>query len=344
MHRVPKECIAFPSVDRVTRRSSPSISSTHEQSTEEASDNGQSDGKEDWRTLTLEELALLPLCGIPAYRAVSTFLEAFVDDHEITDYTEELSDSKDEIDTSSHDDTPTQSRPYPLIRPQRRRALILRGTDGAGALAAQMLIRLGWRVSVHAPFSRVPENATQGLADAYMCSVEEQARSWGADEVIFDDAEAERTWDEGWRTREAIVRVMETIRVDGDMFDAVLDTVGGKEIREASERLLSLNTGMGQFATLAGDNPELAIPTIDDGGKEGCTCVSPAQEGEPVFEMLGPILSLAIKAGVRPVVEDPSGETFGRKTRVVAFDRAFVKNRNAWWLANGGTLVIRLVA
>lgn len=311
---------------------------------EEESDNGQRERKEDRRTLTLEELALLPLCGIPAYRAVSTFLEAFVDDHEF-DYTEEPSDSQDEIDTSSHDDTPTQSRPYPSIQAQRRRrALILRGTDGAGALAAQMLIRLGWRVTVHAPFSRVPENATQGLADAYMCSVEDQARNWGADEVIFDDAEAERTGDGGWKTREAIVRVMETIRVDGDVFDAVLDTVGGKEIRETSERLLSLNKDMGQFTTLVGDNPELAIPTMDNGGKEGCACVSLAQEDEPVFEMLGPILSLAIKAGVRPVVEDPSGETFGRGTRVVAFDRAFVNNRNAWWLANGGTLVIRLVA
>jgi len=194
----------------------------------------------------------------------------------------------------------------------------------------------------------VPENATQGLADAYMGLVEEQARSWGADEVIFDDAEAERQGN--WRTREAVVRVMERIRMDEDMFDAVLDTVGGNEIKEAGERLLNLNTDTGQFTTLVGDNPELVIPTIvNDGGKMGYSCVNVAQEDKQVFEMLGAILNLAIKAGVRPVVEDASGEIFGRETRVLGFERALGvfmdgKNRNSWWLAHGGTLVIKLVA
>jgi NADPH:quinone reductase-like Zn-dependent oxidoreductase len=62
--------------------------------------------------LTLEELALLPLCGVPAYRAISTF-----------------SDEK-------HTDA---------------RALILQAHDGAGAFALQMLKRRGVRVTAHIP-------------------------------------------------------------------------------------------------------------------------------------------------------------------------------------------------
>src|ERR1700689_961203 len=58
--------------------------------------------------LMLEELALLPLAGGPAHRAVRTFASV-------------------EAGASS---TP--------------RALVLRGHDGAGAMAVQMLARRGW--------------------------------------------------------------------------------------------------------------------------------------------------------------------------------------------------------
>ena len=238
--------------------------------------------------LTLEELALLPLCGIPAYRAVRTFMYAFPGTDDAT---------------SSQQAQPlgqTQSRdPYAA----RRRALVLRGHDGAGAMAAQMLIERGWRVSVHVPFTCVPANATQELADGFMRAVEDRAREWGADEVIFDDGEAEREAErdgsvaaaavvgDGDDGRAAAVRVMETLREEGDVFDAVLDTVGGKEVREAGERLLRSNGlpfspapangdastanltspgvkqksyGIGQFTTLVADTPERPIPSAAD--------------------------------------------------------------------------------
>ena len=242
--------------------------------------------------LTLEELALLPLCGIPAYRAVRTFMYAF----------------------SGTDDAPSAQQAQPQIPGQsqtqsrdphadRRRALVLRGHDGVGAMAAQMLIQRGWRVSVHVPFTCVPANATQELADGFMRAVEDRAREWGADEVIFDDGEAEGEVDGGSGDgsaaavgdaddgRAAAVRVMETLREEGDVFDAVLDTVGGKEVREAGERLLRSNGlpisppaaangdasaanltspgvkkryGIGQFTTLVGDTPERPIPSAAD--------------------------------------------------------------------------------
>jgi hypothetical protein len=220
--------------------------------------------------LTLEEMALLPLCGIPAYRAVRSFMYAFSGDGKSP--------------TSEHPNQPQQ---------HRRRALVLRGHDGAGAIAVQMLIRLGWRVSVHVPFSCVPADATQELADGFMRAVEDRAREWGADEVIFDDGEAEDV-DDG---RAAAVRVIETLREEGDVFDAILDTVGGKEVREAGERLLRSNgslpadgsasvsplsattsptpaqgfpfskskrRGIGLFTTLVGDTPERPIPSAAD--------------------------------------------------------------------------------
>jgi len=215
--------------------------------------------------LTLEEMALLPLCGIPAYRAVRSFMYAFSGDGKSS--------------SSEHPNQPHQ---------HRRRALVLRGHDGAGAMAVQMLIHRGWRVSVHVPFSCVPADATQELADGFMHAVEDRARDWGADEVIFDDGEAEDA-DDG---RAAAVRVIETLREEGDVFDAILDTVGGKEVREAGERLVRSNgstpaegflstsasptsaqgssfskpknRGIGLFTTLVGDTPERPIPSAAD--------------------------------------------------------------------------------
>lgn len=162
---------------------------------------------------------------------------------------------------------------------RRRRALVLRGHDGVGAVAVQMLVLRGWRVCVHVPFIASPPNVptTSTIADRFMEEVEERIRSWGAEEVIFDDGEVVGG-DEG---RGAIMRVMDGLREDGDVFDAVLDTVGGKEVREAAERLLrspgrrvgsddSTNgkkvaaRGMGQFTTVVGDNPERPIPSAGD--------------------------------------------------------------------------------
>ena len=65
--------------------------------------------------------------------------------------------------------------------------------------------------------------------------IKKRVRVWGTDEVIFDDEEEGRGGDD---SHGAAVRVLDLLREDGDVFDGVLDTIGGKEVREAGERLL----------------------------------------------------------------------------------------------------------
>ncbi|KAJ3517565.1 hypothetical protein NLJ89_g420 [Agrocybe chaxingu] len=260
-------------------------------------------------TLTLEELALLPLCGLSAYRAVRTFMSAFSSireghgtpttvDRRIADFSTTSSigsDGSTTIGASSHKVMTDHDYGH------RRRALVLRGHDGAGAMAVQMLVQRGWRVSVHVPFSSVPANASQAVGDEFMRTVEERARLWGADEVIFDDGEEGGGVDDG---RMAAVRVIDTLWEDGDVFDAILDTIGGKEVREAGERLLrsqgkptagesrttspaKVSTsglkrhGAGQFTTLVGDVPERAIPSAGDNFRAGLRSLRIASTESP---------------------------------------------------------------
>jgi len=174
---------------------------------------------------------------------------------------------------------------------RKRRALVLRGHDGIGAMAVQMLHVRHWRISVHVPISGShdsPEN------QRYMLEAEELVRTLGGEEVVFDDGglPGDPWWDDG---RAAAARLIDGLREDGDVFDAVIDTIGGKEIRDAAERLLkstgevdetgdkrvrnldgpappSKNTkkvGGGQFTTVVGDFPERPIPTTADNFRSG---------------------------------------------------------------------------
>ncbi|KAG6856367.1 hypothetical protein H0H87_005277 [Tephrocybe sp. NHM501043] len=243
--------------------------------------------------LSIEELALLPACGVPAYRAVRTFAFAF----------------SDTVD--SRGGTTKGVMRDALDGTRRRRVLVIRGHDGAGAMAAQMLVRRGWRVSVHVPFTCLHHEA-DGLEDGdeyrdveekenalgdreregkeryYMRKVEERVRAWGGEEVIFDDGND----GEGDGERDALVRIINQLREDGDAFDAVLDTVGGKEVWEAAEQLLKMvptpgpdagtvlaassgkklkriGVGVKQFTTLVGDFPGRTIPSAGDNFKAG---------------------------------------------------------------------------
>ncbi|KAJ3879594.1 hypothetical protein F5051DRAFT_370741 [Lentinula edodes] len=226
--------------------------------------------------LTLEEYALLPLCGIFAYRAVRTLAYAFSKPMPSSAEPGNFSPSPRRI--NEHEEGS-----------RRRRALVLRGHDGVGAIAVQMLVKRGWRVCVHASFLRDPELVEEGSREerVYMESVERRVRRWGAEEVVFDDGGGSDPEGGGGGCEDgvaAVVRVIERLVEDGDVFDAVLDTVGGKEIWEASERLLR-NTGnndasplpgnqshpggTGQFTTLVGDTPSRPIPTASDHFRAG---------------------------------------------------------------------------
>ena len=305
--------------------------------------------------LTFDQLALLPLSGIPAYRAVKTCIDAF----------------------------PVGQCSNTTYR-QRHRALVLRGHDGVGAMAVQMLIREGWRVSVHVPFSRVSWDATQSDADRFMFAIEERLTTWGVDEVIYDDGISYSNWHGGMNDRKAaVVRVIETLRGDGDVFDAVLDLVGGTEIREASERLLRLNGcpgshGVGQFTTLLGANAlddsvstlaynfrsntaNLSTITLQDprsyadnvltdarGGYIGRRVNHTLMEGvfesedEEVWKILGSVLQLALEDGIRPHVEEAGGEVFGRR-RVVSFEKVSDVLVDGDLLSDGGMIVVHVV-
>ena len=296
--------------------------------------------------LTCDELAMLPLCGIPAYRAVRTCLDAFLD-----------ADCVEKPATGDY-------RPHPG---RRRRALVLRGHDGVGAVAVQMLVRQGWRVSVHVPFSRVPWDATQTEADGFMLVVEDGLKKWGVDEVIYDDANTYAKCDgEMDDKRAAVVRVIETLRADGDVFDAVLDCAGGREVREASERLLGLNgatsRGVGQFVTLLGDDdgaPDEAVSTstvADVASRARLARLSTERnveythlgsvfesEGLAVSEILGLVLRFALEDGVRARVEEVGGEMFGRR-RAVSLEEVSEVLADDELLSDGGVAVVRVVS
>ncbi|KAG6828759.1 hypothetical protein H0H92_006838 [Tricholoma furcatifolium] len=328
--------------------------------------------------LSLEELALLPACGIPAYRAVRTFAFAFSDSTVHSGGgSERRMAARDAMDGA-----------------RRRRALVLGGQDGAGALSVQMLVRRGWQVCVHVPFRCLPheagglvnwdenEAADEEGKEAYcMRRVEERVRAWGGEEVIFDDG------DEG-----AVVRVIDQLCEDGDLFDAVLDTVGGKEVWEASERLLKIvspdatdsnaaaannkekakraEMGIKQFTTLVGDYPGRTIPSAGDNfkaglrssnfgsrsdgkkleGKVGYAWVSYAQdvdwEGEDIRDTLREVLRTVTDNRIRPWLGDvPQEMMHTSRQRVVAFEKAheiFV-NRDKSVLKDGGTVVVKVV-
>ncbi|CDO74151.1 hypothetical protein BN946_scf185043.g202 [Trametes cinnabarina] len=132
--------------------------------------------------LTVEELALLPLCGVPAYRAIQTFSDVLA---------------------------PPISRSPPEGTKPDVRALVLQGHDGAGALAVQMLGRRGVRVCVQVPelavydpreetprkasvdTPRSSPSAHKGKGKAGVMSrreqVEARLRAWGAEDVCVGD-------------------------------------------------------------------------------------------------------------------------------------------------------------
>ncbi|KAJ6627370.1 hypothetical protein B0H10DRAFT_1994147 [Mycena sp. CBHHK59/15] len=196
-------------------------------------------------TLTLAELARLPLCGVAAHRAVRTLTRGAADG-----------------------EGANGAGPGNRVR---RRALVLRGHDGIGGLAARMLVRAGWRVCVHAPSAPFSSSTSTSDEEEHMRRVQARVRAWGVEEVVFDDGGA----DEGGRG--AAVRAVERLIADGDAFDAVLDTVGGRAVWDAGERLLARGGGEKaqteprpkQFTTTVGDCPARPVPTAADNFRAG---------------------------------------------------------------------------
>lgn len=247
--------------------------------------------------LSIEELALLPLCGVPAHRAIRSFADVLA--------------------------PPLGSKPPNSGSRPEVRALILHAHDGAGALAVQMLGRRGVRIAVQVPESAMVEPSEssntrklsidivrgsptkdkgkakegQKVTVSRRVRLEARLRAWGVEDICVGDP----------------LDVLHQLADDGQSFDMVLDTVGGVPIWEASQRLLTMdwtvvasrssaslasrngsidlsrdpaaptvpaeaqkpskrskNTiSQAQFTTLVGDMPHRAIPTAHDNLRSG---------------------------------------------------------------------------
>ncbi|KDQ65028.1 hypothetical protein JAAARDRAFT_28693 [Jaapia argillacea MUCL 33604] len=280
--------------------------------------------------LTLEELALLPLCGVPAIRAARTF-ERFLG-----------------LGRSG------RARP---------RALILRGHDGVGAMVVQLLSKKGVEVAAHVPYSQVTSAAAE---------VERRLKIWGAEEVCFGGD------DEGIE-HDAVVKFLQRLGDDGEEFDMILDTVGGREVWRACQPILRTRGGKRstmptpQFTTLVGDVTDRAIPSVQDhfwagfrsmglkrndsikeGSRKkdvGYSWVSFAAdvdwEGENVRDSLAGVVEMVEEGTVRPWAGD-DGEEFVEDRKILPFERApEVFRRDEWGprgiLSGGGTVVVKLV-
>ncbi|KAJ7179595.1 hypothetical protein C8R46DRAFT_1325263 [Mycena filopes] len=232
-------------------------------------------------SLSLIDLALLPL-GLAAYRAVRTLSNVATP----TTSPSPSTWARDAVTPDGELADPFNPAPSVHVNARGaagRRALVLQGHAGTGGLVARMLTRRGWRVCVHAPGSLGDSggaSADPSAADKeYMRRVQARARAWGVEEVVFDDGGAVGEGGDGGRG--AAVRAIERLIGDGDAFDAVVDTVGGKEVWEAGERLLAENgSGNGgaenlkagrrkQFTTTVGDCPARPIPSAKDNFRAG---------------------------------------------------------------------------
>ncbi|KAG8218300.1 hypothetical protein J3R82DRAFT_3914 [Butyriboletus roseoflavus] len=157
--------------------------------------------------LTVNELALLPLCGVPAYRAVRTFhqitqsmgksqLPCGNSHNELHPILPPRSDKHDFIAGGDQEGLATRVQSWD----SRPRVLILRAHDGAGALAVQMLVREGWSVWAHVPVPFMLPGAQSESPDelkdeeeereldnqrSILRRIEDRLRDWGVDEVLF---------------------------------------------------------------------------------------------------------------------------------------------------------------
>ncbi|KAG2127722.1 uncharacterized protein EDB93DRAFT_1096330 [Suillus bovinus] len=233
--------------------------------------------------LTVDELALLPLSGVPAYRAVRTLAHitrALVKpDVAVRRLRGNEHSPEATMDTNEDDVVMMRSIKYgsaeKRLDTMRPRILILRGHDGPGALALQMLVRAGWSVWAHVPvpfdLPGLPHESEEDLQNeekkrtlairrVMLERIEKRLRGWGADETEKTSATALFTYLARGRVR----------------FDAVIDTIGGREIWEAGRALLSLPVHdaarasiEGQFTTLVGDAPDRVVSTASDHFRAG---------------------------------------------------------------------------
>lgn len=163
-------------------------------------------GQDGKKGLTIDELALLPLIGFPAHRAVRSLAElthTLAKPHSPSSPTGEGSGiqgryhhAMSDVDQEMREDMSEVRDLRVHIRP---RILILRAHDGPGALALKLLVRSGWSVWAHVPVpfplpgpkeptdEETPddEESEKDARRSTLHAIETRLRDWGAQEVLF---------------------------------------------------------------------------------------------------------------------------------------------------------------
>jgi len=186
-----------------------------------------------------ESLALLPTLGVSAYRAVRTY---------------------------------TASR-SPSLLSGGGTALVLRGQDGAGGLAALMLRAIGVNVVVQVDPSAVGyDAAVTAPSQPHMLfsASDDKALGTGIPRRLQEVCARLRTWGVEGICVGSPLAVLQTLDIDVDF---VFDTIGGREIWDASRILLArgaVSRGPAQFTTTVGDaGSGKAVPTMQDHWRAG---------------------------------------------------------------------------
>jgi hypothetical protein len=188
-------------------------------------------------SFSLESLALLPLLGVPAYRAIRTYTA-----------------SKSPLASGGT-------------------ALILRGQDGAGGLATLMLRAIGVNVIVQVdPFAVGYDATATTPAQPHMLfsASDDKALGTGTPRRLQEVCARLRAWGVEGICVGAPLPVIHGLDVDVDF---VFDTIGGREIWYAARDLLargSTSRGPAQFTTIIGDaGSGKAVPTAQDHWRAG---------------------------------------------------------------------------
>lgn len=193
---------------------------------------------------SLESLALLPVLGVPAYRAIRTY-------------------------------TASKS----LLSTGGGTALVLRGQDGAGGFATLMLRAIGVNVIVQVDPSSVGYDATATPSQPLLLfsASDDKALGTGIPRRLQEVCARLRAWGVEGVCVGAPLPVIHALDVDVDF---VIDTVGGHEIWYAAREFLTRGTasrGPAQFTTIVGDaGSGKAVPTAQDHWRAGVRSIKRA--------------------------------------------------------------------
>ncbi|CAE6473463.1 unnamed protein product [Rhizoctonia solani] len=280
--------------------------------------------------LTTTQCALLPLCAVPAHRAVRTI-----------------------PNSATKTGTDGQRRPM--------RVLVLQAHDGAGLCAVQIMRQLGMRVTAQVPVGSENVNFATGPT----LGLKTRGRTRAGKGREFEPPRSTRRMAEvevvaGDDPVEVIGRLEESV------YDAVVDTVGGRGVWDACRRVMCSDA---HFTTLVGDSTD-SIPSINAHVRSsfrslarawarkdkalGYQWVSPAadldHEGEDIRHSLNAVSEAAVQAAYGSTSNSDESAIEGVLPRVACsfpLDRAQqafdVDEDGRGPLVRGGTVVVRVL-